>query len=120
MTNAPHWTHTIRLEASPRSARQARDFVLQHLVNHRLLSLADPVERAERPTDHGLHVPHQGRAIARRGDEPAAVRGKHQICDSLPRMMPGNAGELPPGASVQQIDLPVVGVMTRRDQRTIR
>ena len=41
--NRPHWSHTTRLEATPISAHRARAFVLHHLVDHRLLQLADPV-----------------------------------------------------------------------------
>jgi anti-sigma regulatory factor (Ser/Thr protein kinase) len=40
---ATHWSHQTTLEASPISASQARDFVIQHLVDHRLLYLVDPV-----------------------------------------------------------------------------
>jgi two-component sensor histidine kinase len=41
--SSPLWSHTTRLEASPTSAHRARAFVLHHLVDHRLLQLADPV-----------------------------------------------------------------------------
>lgn len=41
--STPSWSHTIRLEATPSSVARARSFVLQHLVDHRLLHLADPV-----------------------------------------------------------------------------
>ena len=40
---ATHWSHQTTLEASPISASQARDFVIQHLVDHRLLYLVNPV-----------------------------------------------------------------------------
>jgi two-component sensor histidine kinase len=38
-----HWSHTTWLEASHISPSRARAFVLQHLVDHRLQHLADPV-----------------------------------------------------------------------------
>jgi anti-sigma regulatory factor (Ser/Thr protein kinase) len=41
--NATLWSHQTSLGASPISAFQARDFVTQHLVDHRLLYLVDPV-----------------------------------------------------------------------------
>jgi anti-sigma regulatory factor (Ser/Thr protein kinase) len=40
---APQWSHQTTFEASPISASQARNFVTQHLVDHRLLYLVDPV-----------------------------------------------------------------------------
>ena len=40
---APNWSHQTRLEATPTSASAARAFVCQHLVDHRLLYLVDPV-----------------------------------------------------------------------------
>lgn len=41
--NVSYWSHTTRFEATPTSASRARAFVLQHLVDHRLQYLADPV-----------------------------------------------------------------------------
>ncbi len=41
--NAPYWSHEATFEASPTSAFQARTFVAQHLIDHRLLYLVDPV-----------------------------------------------------------------------------
>ena len=41
--NAPYWSHLATFEASPISASRARDFVTQHLIDHRLLYLVDPV-----------------------------------------------------------------------------
>jgi hypothetical protein len=40
---ASHWSHQASFDASPISASQARNFVTQHLVDHRLLYLVDPV-----------------------------------------------------------------------------
>lgn len=41
--NAPCWSHRASFDASPTSAFQARTFVAQHLIDHRLLYLVDPV-----------------------------------------------------------------------------
>ena len=41
--NAPHWSHQATFEASPTGAFRARNFVSQHLIDHRLLYLVDPV-----------------------------------------------------------------------------
>ena len=41
--NAPYWSHEATFEASPTSAFQTRTFVSQHLIDHRLLYLVDPV-----------------------------------------------------------------------------
>jgi anti-sigma regulatory factor (Ser/Thr protein kinase) len=41
--NQPQWAHETRLEATPISASEARNFVCQHLVDHRLLYLVDSV-----------------------------------------------------------------------------
>jgi two-component sensor histidine kinase len=43
MGTALHWSHQASFDASPICASQARNFVTQHLVDHRLLSLVDPV-----------------------------------------------------------------------------
>ena len=40
---APLWSHKATFEASPICASQARNFVSQHLIDHRLLYLVDPV-----------------------------------------------------------------------------
>jgi hypothetical protein len=40
---APDWSYQATFEASPISAFQARVFVSQHLIEHRLLYLVDPV-----------------------------------------------------------------------------
>ena len=40
---ATRWSHQASFEASPISASYARDFVTQHLVDHRLLYLVDPI-----------------------------------------------------------------------------
>jgi anti-sigma regulatory factor (Ser/Thr protein kinase) len=37
------WSHQASFDASPICASQARNFVTQHLVDHRLLYLVDPV-----------------------------------------------------------------------------
>jgi anti-sigma regulatory factor (Ser/Thr protein kinase) len=41
--SALHWSHEATFDRSPLSASQARAFVSQHLVEHRLLYLVDPV-----------------------------------------------------------------------------
>ena len=41
--NASYWSHEATFEASPTSAFHARTFVSQHLIDHRLLYLVDPV-----------------------------------------------------------------------------
>jgi anti-sigma regulatory factor (Ser/Thr protein kinase) len=41
--NAPHWSHETTFPATLISASQARTFVSDHLVDHRLLYLVDPV-----------------------------------------------------------------------------
>jgi anti-sigma regulatory factor (Ser/Thr protein kinase) len=40
---AADWSHQATFEASPISASYARSFVTQHLVDHGLLNLVDPV-----------------------------------------------------------------------------
>jgi len=40
---ALYWSHQATFDASPICASQARTFVTQHLVDHRLLYLVDPV-----------------------------------------------------------------------------
>jgi two-component sensor histidine kinase len=52
------WSHQITLEASPISASRARDFVTQHLVDHRLSYLVDPVRlvASELATNALLHA----------------------------------------------------------------
>jgi anti-sigma regulatory factor (Ser/Thr protein kinase) len=37
------WSYDTRLSADPRSPARARAFVVHHLVEHRLLTLVDPV-----------------------------------------------------------------------------
>jgi anti-sigma regulatory factor (Ser/Thr protein kinase) len=41
--NASHWTHEATFPATLTSAAQVRGFVSDHLVDHRLLYLVDPV-----------------------------------------------------------------------------
>lgn len=41
--NAATWSHQATFEASPLSASRARAFVTDHLVEHRLMYLVDPV-----------------------------------------------------------------------------
>jgi anti-sigma regulatory factor (Ser/Thr protein kinase) len=43
VSTALHWSHQTSFDASPICASQARNFVTQHLVDHRLLYLVDPV-----------------------------------------------------------------------------
>ena len=43
MASNATWSHQATFEASPTSAFQARSFVSQHLIDHRLLYLVDPV-----------------------------------------------------------------------------
>ena len=43
MGNALAWSHQATFDASPISASRARAFVTNHLVDHRLLYLVDPV-----------------------------------------------------------------------------
>jgi len=43
MAGTANWSHQTTLEASPVSASEARRFVCDHLVDHRLLYLVDPV-----------------------------------------------------------------------------
>jgi hypothetical protein len=43
MADTASWSHETTLEASPVSASEARRFVCNHLVDHRLLYLVDPV-----------------------------------------------------------------------------
>ena len=43
MGGSATWSHQATFEASPTSAFQARTFVSQHLIDHRLLYLVDPV-----------------------------------------------------------------------------
>ena len=43
MTGTASWSHQTTLAASPVSASEARRFVCDHLVDHRLLYLVDPV-----------------------------------------------------------------------------
>jgi hypothetical protein len=43
MAGTASWSHQTTLEASPVSASEARRFVCNHLVDHRLLYLVDPV-----------------------------------------------------------------------------
>jgi anti-sigma regulatory factor (Ser/Thr protein kinase) len=52
------WSHQASLEASPISASRARNFVTQHLVDHRLLYLVDPVRlvASELATNALLHA----------------------------------------------------------------
>ena len=38
-----HWSHETRLQATPRSASEARAFVCRHLTEHRLSHLVDPI-----------------------------------------------------------------------------
>jgi anti-sigma regulatory factor (Ser/Thr protein kinase) len=40
---AIYWSHEATFGASPIGASQARNFVTQHLVDHRLLYLVDPI-----------------------------------------------------------------------------
>jgi hypothetical protein len=40
---ALHWSHEASFEPTPLSASHARAFVSQHLIEHRLLYLVDPV-----------------------------------------------------------------------------
>ena len=43
MAGTENWSHQTTLAASPVSASEARRFVCDHLVDHRLLYLVDPV-----------------------------------------------------------------------------
>ena len=43
MAGTANWSHQTTLAASPVSASEARRFVCDHLVDHRLLYLVDPV-----------------------------------------------------------------------------
>ena len=43
LDSALHWSHEATFEATPLSASHVRAFVSQHLVEHRLLYLVDPV-----------------------------------------------------------------------------
>lgn len=43
MTGTENWSHQTTLAASPVSASEARRFVCNHLIDHRLLYLVDPV-----------------------------------------------------------------------------
>jgi anti-sigma regulatory factor (Ser/Thr protein kinase) len=43
MGTATYWSHQATFDASPICASQARNFVTQHLVDHRLLYLVDPI-----------------------------------------------------------------------------
>lgn len=43
MADTANWSHQTTLAASPVSASEARRFVCNHLVDHRLLYLVDPV-----------------------------------------------------------------------------
>jgi hypothetical protein len=43
MDSSTHWEHETQLPNEPLSASRARAFVCQHLVEHRLLQLVDPI-----------------------------------------------------------------------------
>jgi hypothetical protein len=43
LDSALHWSHEATFEPTPLSAAHARAFVSQHLIEHRLLYLVDPV-----------------------------------------------------------------------------
>ena len=55
---AVDWCHETTLGADPLSPARARGFVVQHLVEHRLLSLVDPVRlvASELATNAVLHA----------------------------------------------------------------
>jgi two-component sensor histidine kinase len=59
MGERPTWSHQICLSCEPLSASRARDFVCDHLVEHRLLYLVDSIrlvvsELATNATIHAL------------------------------------------------------------------
>ena len=55
----PNWSHCTTFQATPISASEARDFVMHHLVDYRLLYLVDPIRLvvSELTTNALVHGP---------------------------------------------------------------
>ena len=90
-----HWSHETRLQPTPVSASHARAFVSQHLTEHRLAHLIDPIRlvASELATNALTHArtaftvalsetPAMVRLSVRDDDASAPVRGVHRITDS--------------------------------------
>jgi hypothetical protein len=55
------WSHQATFQASPISASRARDFVTRRLIDHRLLSLVDPVRLVAGELSTNALAPGEGR-----------------------------------------------------------
>jgi two-component sensor histidine kinase len=82
---ALNWSHTTSLEATPTSASAARRFVSQHLVDHQLQHLADPVRlvASELATNALVHARTAFR-VTLSADDRAVVLSVRDDSDSLP------------------------------------
>lgn len=89
---ALNWSHQTRLEGTPTSASAARAFVCEHLVDHRLLYLVDPVRlvASELATNALVHAQTAFTVTLSQANETvmltvrddsdeAPVRGPHQV-----------------------------------------
>jgi anti-sigma regulatory factor (Ser/Thr protein kinase) len=81
----PHWSHTTTLEATPISASEARSYVSHHLVDHRLVHLADPVRlvASELATNALVHA-QTAFSVTLSADDHAVVLTVRDDSDSLP------------------------------------
>ena len=109
------WCHETTLGVDPLSPARARGFVVQHLVEHRLLSLVDPVRlvASELATNAVLHA--KTPFVLKLSGQEGAVTVSVEDADptGMPRMVPaGSPGEHGHGLRIVELLSQSWGVST--------
>ena len=101
----PHWSHQATFEASPLSASQARAFVSDHLVDHRLSYLIEPVRlvTSELATNALLHA-HTAFSVTLEGLDRIVLLTVRDHSRSLPARRAAQATD-PTGRGLEIVDI---------------
>jgi anti-sigma regulatory factor (Ser/Thr protein kinase) len=113
--NAPSWSHQATFEASPRSASRARAFVADHLVDHRLLYLVDPVRlvASELATNALVHA-HTAFSVTLESSDQTVLLTVRDQSPALPTPRVANAMDLS-GRGLEIVDIVTLDWGTNQD-----
>ncbi|HET7196050.1 MAG TPA: ATP-binding protein [Nocardioides sp.] len=113
---ASNWSHQATFEASPRSASRARAFVTEHLVEHRLLYLVDPVRlvASELATNALVHA-QTAFSVSLASSEQTVILTVRDQSSALPRPRVARAMDLS-GRGLEIVDIVTLDWGTNEDR----
>jgi anti-sigma regulatory factor (Ser/Thr protein kinase) len=119
MGSLTEWCYETTLGPDPISPARARGFVVQHLVEHRLLSLVDPVRlvASELATNAVVHAQTPFTLTLAERDDSVTVTVEDADPTRMPRLRPpGSVGEHGHGLRIVELLSQSWGVRTGPEQ----